>query len=340
MSKRLIKKTLGLFGGAAVARRLTRFRPRILMYHGLTNDTDVREWTQVHVDDFRAQMRYIKSAFHPVSLTELVASLESEKISPLSIAITFDDGYRSSLDSALPILHEFGVPATIFVTSGFISGDATASGYLWPDQVTMILLSMTDSELDLSRFDAGKFKLSTEDERQAARSRLAEYLKTVADGKRKEIVDWLYETYGSEINYDRFAHLRPLTPEELRGLANDDLITIGAHTRTHPILSRLGGEELADEIVGGKEDVERMTGRDVIHFAYPNGRRQDIGPVALELTGKHFRSAVTTEPGLCGKGANKYLLPRIGVGRSLTMPEFTTHLAGIYHMLRGTASEM
>jgi len=334
MSRRLIKKTLGLCGGASLARRLTRYRPRILMYHGLTQDGDVRDWTQVHVDNFRAQMGYLKSAFHPISLEKLVDSLETGDISPLAVAVTFDDGYKSNLELALPILHEFGIPATIFVTSGFIAGESAAPAYLWPDLITMILLSIPENELDLNRLDAGKFAFSTLAERYTARNRLAEYLKTVENHKKDEIVDWMQKTYGRHIAYDRFPHFRPLSLDDLRRLAGNDLVTIGAHSRTHPILSRLKEEDLAPEIVGGKEDLERMTGRMVTQFAYPNGRRQDINKATLDITARHFSSAVTTEAGLSRSGMNKYLLPRIGVGRSLAMPEFRMHLAGIYHMFR------
>ncbi len=323
---------------APVARRLTRYRPRILMYHGLTQDTDVWEWTQVHVDDFRDQMRYLRSAFTPISLAQLVDSLETGDFPPLAVAVTFDDGFKSNYELALPILREFGVPATVFVTSGFVSDTDAEPGCLWPDLMTMILLSIPENELDLTRFDAGKFTFSTRTERYAARNRLTEYLKAIADDRKNEIVDWLRETYGRHIAYEKFPHLRPMNLDELRRLADDDLISIGAHTRTHPILGRLDDDRLFDEIIGGRDDLERITGREVRHFAYPNGRLRDINRAIYDMTATHFDSAVTTEVGLSRPGTNKYLLPRIGVGRSLALPEFRMHMAGIYHMFRSPAA--
>jgi peptidoglycan/xylan/chitin deacetylase (PgdA/CDA1 family) len=340
MSRRLLKNILRRCGGAYAGRRLTRYRPRILMYHGLTQDRAVGDWTQVHVEDFADQMGYIRSVCRPVSLDELVSSLETGDIPPHAVAVTFDDGYKSNFELALPILREFRIPATVFVTSGFISRDDAPLTYLWPDMVTMILLSMPEDELDLSRFEAGKYVLSTMPERHAARNRLMEHLKSLPDRSKNEIVDWLKEAYSRHIAYEKFSHLRPLSLDELRRLADDDLITIGAHSRTHPILSRLKGDDLHAEIVGSKEDIQRMTGREVDHFAYPNGRRQDIGPAALEIAAGHFRSAVTTEAGLSRRGMNKYLLPRIGVGRTMGMPEFKMQVAGIYYMARKTAADL
>jgi peptidoglycan/xylan/chitin deacetylase (PgdA/CDA1 family) len=340
MSKRLIKKALGLCGGALIARQVTRRRPRILMYHGLTHDRDIRDWTQVHVDDFHAQMDYLKSAYHPISLEKLVDSLETGDIPPRAVAVTFDDGYKSNYELALPILREVGIPATIFVTSGFVSGDDSPPAPMWPDLVTMMCLSIPEDDLDLTRFDIGRFVLTNPNNRRTSRNRLVEYLKTIPNRRKNEIVDWMRDTYGGRIAYDRFSHLRPLNPEELRRLADDDLITIGAHTRSHPILSRLDANDLAEEIIGGKIDLERMIDREVFHFAYPNGRSKDIGREAVEMAARHYRSAVTTEEALNRPGTNKYLLPRIGVGRSLTLPEFKMRMAGIYHLFRKTSARI
>ncbi len=332
MSKRLIKKALGLCGAASIARRVTRRRPRILMYHGLTRDRDIGDWTQVHVDDFRAQMNYLKSAFHPMPLGKLVDSLETGDIPPRAVAVTFDDGYKSNYELALPILRELGIPATIFVTSGFVSGNDSPPAPLWPDLVTMICLSIPDDELDLTRFDVGKFALTTPDNRRASRRRLVEYLKTIPNRRKNDMVDWLRKTYGDRIAYDRFSHLRPLSPDELRHLADDDLITIGAHTRSHPILSRVDADDLAAEIIGGKIDLERMTDREVFHFAYPNGSRRDISDAAVSIAAGHFGSSVTTVPGLNLRGNHKYLLRRIGIGSNLTLGEFKMILSGLYHL--------
>jgi peptidoglycan/xylan/chitin deacetylase (PgdA/CDA1 family) len=201
-------------------------------------------------------------------------------------------------------------------------------------------LSIPENELDLGRFSAGKYIFPTVTERHEARNRLVEYLKTIPNEKKNDIVNWLKKKYAQHIDYERFPHYQPLNMEELRPLGGDKLITIGAHSRTHPILSRLDDDSLAEEIIGGKNDLERMTGREITHFAYPNGRRQDVNRAALDVTAGHFRSAVMTEAGLVRPGINKYLLPRIGVGRSLGMPEFKRQLSGAYHIFRKAAVDI
>lgn len=56
---------------------------------------------------------------------------------------------------------------------------------------------------------------------------------------------------------------------ELTSLADDDLVTVGNHTRTHPKLTDLSRDELEREIVGGKRRLEDLLGTEVRRFCYP-----------------------------------------------------------------------
>jgi len=60
-----------------------------------------------------------------------------------------------------------------------------------------------------------------------------------------------------------------LSRRDIERLIDDDLITIGNHTRTHPFLSELSEDELRDEILGAKERLESLFGIDVTQFSYP-----------------------------------------------------------------------
>ncbi|NMC44625.1 MAG: polysaccharide deacetylase family protein, partial [candidate division Zixibacteria bacterium] len=148
MIKTIAGRTAETVGATRLARRIVAGRPLILMYHGLTEDESVADWTQVRASDFERQMRYMKDHFEMVPLADIVTMLETGKITPHAATVTFDDGYRSNETLALPILKAMNVPATIFITSGFIRGYDRQFGFLWPDFVTVLLKSHRTPQLD------------------------------------------------------------------------------------------------------------------------------------------------------------------------------------------------
>lgn len=78
-------------------------------------------------------------------------------------------------------------------------------------------------------------------------------------------------------------HLRPNAVEELRTMAAAG-VEIGAHTRTHADLGLPGNREwLTSEIVGSKEDLEKILGRTIRYFAFPYGLHANLSPAAFRV---------------------------------------------------------
>ena len=332
MIKALVKKVASLPGPGRVIRHLTRFNPLILMYHGLTKNSGLQDWTQVAVGDFERQMQYLKQCFNPVSLHDMVAMLESGKVEPHTAVVTFDDGYKSNHDLACPILKKLNIPATIFVTSRFVMSQGSPSRYLWPDLISAILNSIEGPVIDLGDLSLGQYDLSSARNIYNAKNAICEILKSIDSSSNEKTIGALYERYGEMINDSRFDDFRPMSPDDVGRLAGDELITIGAHSRNHPILSRLAPDKLEDEIVGSKHDLEEMTGTAIMEFAYPNGRRCDINREVVEITTRNFDCAVMTEAGFNLIGHNKYLLRRVGIGSNLDFRQFRAMLSGIFYI--------
>ena len=98
---------------------------RILAYHRIADDGDV---LAVRRDDFRRQLEAVLAAgARVVRLTDAIGLLETS-VSDRYVCITFDDGYRDTLEHAAPILRELGIPGTVFVCSSIASGDMA---YYW-----------------------------------------------------------------------------------------------------------------------------------------------------------------------------------------------------------------
>ena len=110
-------KTLGLF---RLSRRLTRKSLRILCYHGFSEGDEhvFRPLTFMRSETFRSRLSHLARHRYPIlALGEAVRRLHDGTLPPGAAAITVDDGFSSSYRHAIPVLADFGFPATIYVTT-------------------------------------------------------------------------------------------------------------------------------------------------------------------------------------------------------------------------------
>ena len=105
----------------------------ILMYHSVSEDkeTGIHPYYRINTSPsrFRDQMRYLrKKGWQVIPLSEAIAlprgakgdGTQSSDGKGRFVVLTFDDGYQDFLTGALPVLQDFGYPATIFLATGFI----------------------------------------------------------------------------------------------------------------------------------------------------------------------------------------------------------------------------
>ena len=100
---------------------LGRSRLTVLTYHQIKDPAD--DGSCVSTAAFRDQMQLLKADYHVVPLAEAVKRLNSGGTAERLVAITFDDGYLDNATAAAPILREFGLPATFFVSTDMIGGE-------------------------------------------------------------------------------------------------------------------------------------------------------------------------------------------------------------------------
>lgn len=92
----------------------------IIGYH-CVKDTANSYLRPTTVADFANQMQYLSEQYTPISLEEMVRHLRyGIPLPPNAMSVTFDDGYRDSYENAFPILDQYKIPATIFLTTDFI----------------------------------------------------------------------------------------------------------------------------------------------------------------------------------------------------------------------------
>src|SRR5262249_18845779 len=115
--------------------------PVLLMYHRVAEPPYDPWGLSVPPRRFEEQMRALKTCRVPLPLGEFVARLEKRALPQLAVGITFDDGYSDNLRVAKPILDETDVPATIFLTTGFLGGRQE----FWWDELARLTLGRRES---------------------------------------------------------------------------------------------------------------------------------------------------------------------------------------------------
>jgi peptidoglycan/xylan/chitin deacetylase (PgdA/CDA1 family) len=280
----------GLFRLAQLARRRQAL---ILTFHRFAENGQSKVGT-LPIRKFAEYMEYLTRHRRVVSLSDMVEEMQRGMLRPYTTAVTVDDGYDDAFSLAAPVLRRYGVPATFFVVSDFIDGRL----WLWPDRLRFVFKRAPLGTVAF-RHRGSMHLLVIRDERERRRSeeQWLQHAKSLAMAEREVLIDTLADAYGIEMPIVPPSEHRPMTWAQLRALAADGF-EVGAHTRTHPILSRIGPEQLHDEIRGSKEQIERSVGFPVRHFAYPNGQSEDYTPeVVAEVSKAGYLAAVTAVPG-------------------------------------------
>lgn len=206
---------------------------------------------------------------------------------------TLDDGYRDNRDHALPVFREFDAPCVVYVASDFASG----TGRLWWVALERVIAKATAIEAEIGG-DTVQMETRTAAQKQAAFVRLHDWLRGLPSEHDlfREIAA-LCARHG--IDENAICRELCLSWDELKEFAADPLVTIGAHTITHPNLAKQSEAVAFNELQTSRERIEAALGRPVLHLAYPYGDRFAAGPreFALAKTAG-FKTAVTTRPGM------------------------------------------
>jgi peptidoglycan/xylan/chitin deacetylase (PgdA/CDA1 family) len=277
-------------------------RAVILKYHRVLPEQDPMRPGEITAAEFEAQMRVVSSGFRSMTFGAWLDERRSARIDN-TVVVTFDDGYKDNHDIALPILRKLGVAATFFVASGYVAG-----GMMWNDRLIEALRAAVGRTIDLEATGLGRVTIPTLAEASRIATLVLSAIKRWPQDARASFVDRLAGESGSE------SERVMMNATEVRALA-DAGFEIGAHTVTHPILSKLSPEDAWTEIRTSKEALEQILAREIRVFAYPNGRPgkdfTDADVQRVKQAG--FIGAVTTQWGCATPQADDFLVPRQGI---------------------------
>ena len=299
-----------------------RPRPVILMYHRVAIVPHDPWGLAVDPERFEEQIAYVKQHRTPMSMDQLVERLLNNTLPANAVAVTFDDGYRDNLINAKPVLVRHGVPATLFLATGFVDQDTP---FWWDELASMILAStqavqeqlvFTDEPvtLDWGKADhsdmAGGWRAW--DEPRSARQNAYLAIWRRLQRATAEDRDVAMNTLRRHLGTSEDPLGKPMSSDEICDLLSDDLVELGAHTVTHPALTCLSRLESRWEIEESGHRCRELATKSVNGFAYPYG--DTSSEVRSDVARLGFSWACSTEGGFVdGKQPDIYALPRIAV---------------------------
>jgi peptidoglycan/xylan/chitin deacetylase (PgdA/CDA1 family) len=259
---------------------------RILYYHRVNDDNDPF-FPAISTQLFEQEMRFLRRHYTVVSLSELLERLTGEAAKPV-VAITLDDGYRDNYRNAFPILERYGLPATIFLTTGSMdTGEA-----LWFERLALACKRTPREFVDIEIGAGERLWMRTEAERLRANDRIFAILRTLPDSERRLYLARIQRQL--PIRKEEELKDRMLTWNQVRFMQSRG-IDFGGHTVTHPFLSRMTSDGFLWEVSECKRRIEEEIQLRARHFAYPNGREEDFGASNKDLIrSAGYRAAVTT----------------------------------------------
>ncbi|HEX4926547.1 MAG TPA: polysaccharide deacetylase family protein [Burkholderiales bacterium] len=272
----------------------------ILMYHGTPRR---------HAARLARQLRAIAFLFDVVPLGALASRVaRGERAGRRRLALTFDDGLRSNVQVAYPILRELGLPATFFVCPGLID----EGRWLWTHEARQRLGSLPREALsELGRAVGAPA--------EAHADALVQWMKTRKLAERRRIEQAIRAATPRFVPRAAEREAYDLAGWDELAMLDPRIVSIGSHTLTHPILTSLGADELDREVRESRSRIEAKLGRPATLFCYPNG---ELDALTLAATRRCYAAAVTVEEASLDEDVDPYRLPRLA-----TEPDQSLRLA-------------
>jgi len=290
-------------------------------YHSGTNFLFYDNVISCSPEIFDSQMSFCRKYFTPITFSHFRNCLNDKgRLPERPLIITFDDGYKDNFTYALPILRKYKIPATIFLTTGYIGKNEL----FWWDAAAYSIKTSKRKELEMDINNSSyRFALDSNEKRRESIRKLCLILKSLSNDKKNEVLQQLFLL--SDVR----------APQSEISMGWDDVkemcregIEFGSHTVTHPILTKISERDIIFELEESKKIIEGTIDKEVIAFAYPNGLKEDFdNHIKNVLNDLGYRYAVS-----CVSGVNniadfdRYDLKRIGVD-GVDLPYFKTRIA-------------
>jgi peptidoglycan/xylan/chitin deacetylase (PgdA/CDA1 family) len=270
----------------------------------------------------------LSRGYDVVSIDEVKERLLSPRPGPGFVCFTFDDGYRDNLTRALPIFSRRQAPFSLYVTTGFPDRRL----FYWWRALEKVIFAQ---DLLVVACETGTLRLETRSlkQKRAAYATLCGHL---SQARCHDAARALFRRHG--IDEESLLEQDTLSWPELERLAAEPLVTLGAHSISHPALGLLDRASALKEMAGSGARLEEKLGLKIAHFAYPFGEDDACGRREFDLAREcGYETATTTQ--ICNvfpdHAGHLWSLPRIPLdSRAERLCDLDLHLSGLTSVLR------
>jgi len=307
----------------------------VLMLHGTADPRQKSEWTPLRQQLSPEYLDWccglLKRFYRFISLEEAVGILKGER-PPIDhgFVITCDDGYRSNINDALPVLRKHGAPMTVFLTVSNVENRTP----LWADRLDYALQNGSVDEhvfriggkaCRFSGADRNALKVSYEQFRKLVKGAYEDEGRFIS--KIEEVIAHFERSNGRNLVdlFERDPWSAILTWDEIRKV-RDDGVCFGSHTMDHFRLGYGDEDAVRYQLGESKRMIEEKTGRKCNYLAYPMGVYSDAAANIARECG--YDAALTTVEGLNRIGCDIMTLKRVHIPRTYDPAEFLAHVSG------------
>ena len=279
----LLARTLDVSGCGRVLRSMRAWEGVLILNYHRVGDSrhslfDRNLWSATE-EDFDQQISHIATHFDVIGLPDFEKALAEPH--GRHVMVTFDDGYRDNYSLAYPILKRHGVPATFFLTTGFLDKPQVP----WWDEIAWMVRTSPLQALDVNRWTSSPVPFDDPD-RERAIGRLLSAYKGMSGEVTEDYLEFLSEALQTGRCPSPIAHELWMTWDMIREMKSNGM-TFGGHTVTHPVLSNLSSQQQDWEVGECKRRLVEELGGPVEAFSYPVGGRASYNAFTRAALARH-----------------------------------------------------
>lgn len=231
---------------------------RIIVYHsiGELDKLEIKAHHHVNTDEFEKQIKYLKSKYNILSISEFLAGKTGPK--KRSILITIDDGYKDIISKAYKVLEDNEVHATLFICTSLIDN----KDLLWRDKLR-IIKKMKLSKKFISFISSSYKKEEMLDLNVQGLHHWSKKNSICSNYKMHNLIDDFFK------ENDLYKTAKDLSLYiNTRDICKMDFLDFQSHSHLHPKMTSISQEKQRNEILTSNKILEDL-GCDITSFALP-----------------------------------------------------------------------